>query len=49
MYAGKLEEHVKDNHLAMRTLVGSFRKGVRLYLMDLTDPLAFEAIFEARR
>ncbi len=48
MYAGELEDHVKDNHLAMRTLVGPFRKGVRLYPMDLTDPLAFEDSFEAR-
>ena len=30
----------------MRTLVGPFRKGLRLYPMDPTDPLAFEAIYE---
>jgi hypothetical protein len=46
MYAGELEVHVEDNHLAMRTLVGPFRKGVRLYPMDPADPLAFEAIYE---
>jgi hypothetical protein len=46
MYAGELEVHVKDNHLAMRTLVGPFQKGLRLYPMDPTDPLAFEAIYE---
>jgi CubicO group peptidase (beta-lactamase class C family) len=46
MYAGELEVLVKDNHLAARTLVGPFRKGVRLYPMDPTDPLAFEAIYE---
>ena len=46
MYAGELEVLVKDDHLALRTLVGPFRKGVRLYPMDPTDPLAFEAIYE---
>jgi hypothetical protein len=46
MFAGELEVHVKHNHLAVRTLVGPFRKGVRLYPMDPTDPLAFEAIYE---
>ena len=30
----------------MRTLLGPFRKGVRLYPMDPTDPLAFEAVYE---
>ncbi len=25
MYAGELEDQIKDNHLAMRTLVGPFR------------------------
>ena len=49
MYAGELEDQIKDNHLAMRTLVGPFRKGVRLYPTDLTDPPAFEDGFEARR
>jgi len=48
MYAGELEILVKDNHLAMRTLAGPFRKGVRLYPVDPTDPLAFEAVFEER-
>jgi CubicO group peptidase (beta-lactamase class C family) len=46
MYAGELEVLVEDNHPALRTLVGPFRKGVRLYPIDLTDPLAFEAIHE---
>jgi hypothetical protein len=30
----------------MRTLVGPLRKGVRLYPMDPSDPLAFEAVYE---
>jgi CubicO group peptidase (beta-lactamase class C family) len=46
MYAGELEVFVEDNHLAMRTLAGPFRKGVRLYPVDPTDPLAFEAVYE---
>jgi CubicO group peptidase (beta-lactamase class C family) len=46
MYAGELEIFVEDNHLAMRTLVGPFRKGVRLYPVDSTDPLAYEAVYE---
>jgi hypothetical protein len=46
MYAGELEIHVKDNYLAVRTLVGPFRNDVRLYPVDPTDPLAFEAIYE---
>jgi hypothetical protein len=46
MYAGEIEVFVKNNHLAMRTLVGPFRKGVRLYPIDPTDPLAFEAVYE---
>jgi CubicO group peptidase (beta-lactamase class C family) len=48
MYAGEIEVLVKDNHLAMRTLAGPLRKGVRLYPVDPTDPLAFEAIYEGR-
>jgi len=46
VYAGELEIFVKDNHLAMRTLAGPFRKGLRLYPVDPTDPLAFEAVYE---
>ncbi len=46
MYAGELEVLVEDNHLAMRTLVGPVRKGVRLYPTDPSDPLAFEAVYE---
>jgi hypothetical protein len=46
MYAGELEVFVEDNHLAMRTLVGPLRKGLRLYPIDPTDPLAFEAVYE---
>jgi CubicO group peptidase (beta-lactamase class C family) len=48
MYAGELEVFVEHNHLAMRTLVGPFRKGVRLYPIDPTDALAFEAIYEGQ-
>jgi CubicO group peptidase (beta-lactamase class C family) len=48
MYAGELEVRLEDNHLAMRTFVGPFRGGVRLYPMDPTDPLAFEAIYEGQ-
>jgi CubicO group peptidase (beta-lactamase class C family) len=48
MYAGEIEVFVKDNHLAMRTLAGPFRKGVRLYPIDPSDPLAFEAVYEGQ-
>jgi CubicO group peptidase (beta-lactamase class C family) len=48
MYAGELEILVEDNHLAMRTLVGPLRKGLRLYPIDPTDPLAFEALYEGQ-
>jgi CubicO group peptidase (beta-lactamase class C family) len=48
MYAGEIEVLVEDNHLAMRTLAGPFRKGVRLYPVDPTDPLAFEAVYEGQ-
>ncbi len=46
MYAGEIEMSVKDRYLAMRTLVGPLRKGVRLYPIDAEDPLAFEAVYE---
>ena len=46
MYAGELEVLVENNHLALRALLGPFRKGVRLYPIDPIDPLAFEAIHE---
>jgi CubicO group peptidase (beta-lactamase class C family) len=48
MYAGELEVFVEDNHLAMRTLAGPFRKGTRLYPIDPADPLAFETIYEGQ-
>lgn len=48
MYAGEIEVFVKGKHLAMRTLVGPLRKGVRLYPIDAEDPLAFEAIYEGQ-
>jgi CubicO group peptidase (beta-lactamase class C family) len=48
MYAGELEVLVEDNHLAIRTLVGPFRKGVRLYPTDPADPLVFEAVYEGQ-
>jgi CubicO group peptidase (beta-lactamase class C family) len=48
MYAGEIEVVVLDDHLAMRTLVGPFRKGLRLYPIDARDPLAFEALHEGQ-
>jgi hypothetical protein len=48
MYAGELEIFVEDTHLAMRTLVGPLRKGLRLHPIDPTDPLAFEAVYEGQ-
>jgi hypothetical protein len=39
---------VPTRDLSIRTLAGPFRKGVRLYPIDLTDPLAFEAVYEGQ-
>lgn len=47
-YAGELEVFVEDNHLAMRTLAGPFRKGARLYPIDPGYPLAFETVYEGQ-
>lgn len=48
MYAGELEVFARENHLAVRTLVGPLRKGLRLYPVDPADPLAFEAVYEGQ-
>lgn len=47
-FAGEVEVFVKGNHLAMRTLVGPLRKGIRLYPVDSSDPLAFQAVHEGQ-
>lgn len=46
MFGGEVEVFVKDNHLALRSLVGPLRTGVRLYPVDAADPLAFQAVYE---
>ena len=39
---GEVEVFVKDDHLMLRGLVGSQRKGVRLYPTSAEDPLLFQ-------
>jgi hypothetical protein len=43
---GELRVLVKGGHLAVAALVGSLRKGLRLYPTDPSDPLAFEAVHD---
>ncbi len=41
MLGGEVEVFIRDNYLALRSLAGPLRKGVRLYPADPTDPLVF--------
>ena len=43
---GEVQILVMDNHLAMRTLIGPLRKGMRLYPIDASNPLVFEGVFD---
>jgi CubicO group peptidase (beta-lactamase class C family) len=45
-FGGEAEVFVKDNHLAVRSLVGPAGKGLRLYPVDPADPLLFQTEFE---
>jgi CubicO group peptidase (beta-lactamase class C family) len=42
LLGGEVEVFVQGNHLAIRSLVGPLRKGVRLYPVDPADPLVFQ-------
>lgn len=45
-FGGEAEVFVKDNHLAVRSLIGPAGKGLRLYPTDPSDPLLFQTEFE---
>jgi CubicO group peptidase (beta-lactamase class C family) len=47
-FAGEVEVFVRDNRLAVRTLVGPLRKGIALYRYDADDPFAFRAALGER-
>jgi CubicO group peptidase (beta-lactamase class C family) len=46
IFGGEAEVFVKDNHLAVRSLVGPIRKGLRLYPIDAADPLLFQTEYQ---
>jgi CubicO group peptidase (beta-lactamase class C family) len=45
-FGGEAEVRVSGGHLALRSLVGPFWRGLRLYPVDPADPLAFEAVYQ---
>ena len=45
-YGGEVEVRVSGGHLALRSLIGPFWRGLRLYPVDADDPLAFAAVYE---
>ena len=43
-YGGELEVHIKDNHLALRSLSGELAKGIRLYRASKDSRLLYKGI-----
>lgn len=48
-YGGELEVYVKDNTLMLRSLIGPWKDGIKLYPVDSAKPYNFENVVDGKR